>query len=646
MSNTNTPKGISVFTLPANPHPSARFRERFNAVAKELGLGLEWAADLKNPLAVDPDELRIAPEAWAKYGMKSGTAQKLFHETLVEDVKKILSEVERQRLEKVKASALANVRIPYRAPLDILTPVERKAVELFQAGVKPALDRIEQRQQNPNSPGIAAYLEHHGDYHSKMIFGRTHRDQCSGIAFMGDNACSVVPYFPDLPPINGMIARDISLEEFMNLGASLPANAEALRPTTVLEKDKAGHIRVTPLPLHPSFRQDHRALAGALRKIATLKVNGEGLDKSLRDQLTAWARFFETGLAAHEKTAVQATIDAGNGGGNLRVHLGPSESYWEDNTKFPYILQVGIRDPHLTRQISSGAEVFPAVEKSLDDIPNYRARPLSLRGGFADPIRHIMIGGFAETFPIVDPAGNNFPNYDYGTEGSNRFIWLDSLETNAKLITQRDLFDDPEPAKEGEIQATVEFVVGHESGHLIGPQRNHITPNGERMGARFGKHWGSADEPKSDLTAIETMRLLHQRGRLTEKNFKVTMRAIVKRLTGPGYRGKTMFAEGKLTDHLYGNVMLVGYYFKTGALSLVPVSGKNEAERKFHIDYTKMAAAAHELWRQIITFQAAGDLEGYLASGQEAVSHIPDEADRIILENNKNRVWFFIERHL
>ncbi|MBI2335450.1 MAG: hypothetical protein HYU97_01625 [Deltaproteobacteria bacterium] len=633
-------QGVSLFTIPSNPVSSNRFRERFNAVAKELKLGLEWVKDEKNPLAVDADELRVAAAAVTNYQLQSSIPSQ-FNPNLLRDVTLILRTVEEQRLAAVEASALYHRRVNYRAPLEQLSPVERRALELFALRVMPVLTRIEQRQHDPKAPEHGVWLALHGDYYSKILFQRFNKDNCAG-PYGGDKACSLVPFFPDSPPVNGMIDSRITPDEFRAMGAALPPKAEELRPTTVLTKGADHKIVATPLPLHPDYKQDHQLLAAVLEEIADLSVEGKNLDPSLRTQLQRWAMFFRTGLAADEAAAAQATIDAGEGGGMLRVHIGPSESYWEDNTKFPYLLQVGVRDVGLAAELEKGKEAFPALERLLNDIPHYQPRELSTRGGLADPLYHAIIGGFVWTFPSREPAGNNFPNYEgYGVEGSNRFIWLETISEIARSapVVMGGLLDEDFTrwdARKNIIQDTVD----HESGHLIGPLRSHVTPSGERMGALFGKHWGSADEPKADLTGPQRVRLEHRAGKISDAEARDLLRGTLFFHLGNRYKGKAAFGSGDLTDHYYGHMIQVGWYFKTGALTLI------EQKNRLHMDYKRMEDASHELWKKIIAFQAAGDLKGYLKFGAELVAAIPDKADQMILEANRGQRLIFIERHL
>ena len=633
-TKTAFPKAVALFTLPNNPEPSARFRQRFNAVAQELKIGLEWVRDEKDPLAVNADELKIAATDLKKYKSTQPTP-KIFNDALVTDVRKVLTEVERQRLKKVEESARFHKRVAYRAPLENLNRAERKAVELFQMEVKPPLNRIVQKQEDPSAPMLGAWLVHHGDYYSQILFGRFHRDVCAE-PFSSDMACSLAPFFPDLPAISGMMGPGVTLEKFLELGKTLSPSAEELRPTTLLEL-KDGKIIATPLPLHPQFREDHLELAAALEKIATLNVDGDALDPKLRDQLKKWALFFRTGKARDEAIAAQATIDAGEGGGMLRVHIGPSESYWADNTKFPYLLQVGIRNPKVMAEMSQGSDLFPELEASLAGIPSYTPRKLSTRGGFADPIYQAITGGFFETFSSREPLGNNFPNYEgYHAEGSNRFIVMEGMEETApqiKTILSRLLDEDVSSLENHHLTYG---TVDHESGHLLGPQRSHITPSGKKMGAVFGIHWGSADEPKADLTEVVKIRLALQKGRITEEEAVSCLKGYLGWSLSNRYKGKKAFPD--MTDHYFGHLLEVGYYFQTGALSLV--------HGKIHADWKKLLETGHDLWRKIIAFQAAGDLKGFLDFSRETVARIPDEADRIILEASKDMPMMFIERHL
>lgn len=608
------------------PHPSRRYRDRFNAVAGELELGLRWVTDQEHPNAVDAAELQL----------EDGTTPQQLTPELVKQIRRVLEEVETRRLAVVQESALHHRRVPYRAPLEYLRPVERQAVQLMHDEVKPALNRIEARQQDPRADQQGAWLSRHGDFYSRQLWQRFHHDQGAG-AQNFDPALSLLPFFPDQPPINGMLDPALTLEQFRARTASLPADAEELRPTTALD----ANFEPIPLPVHPDFRYDHLKLARALEKVANLEVEGESLPVALSSQLKHWARFFRTGRAEDEKAAVQSTIDAGEADGGLRIHLGPSESYWPDNTKFPYLLQVGVRDPELTARLKEWQHTFPALEQSLSDVPHYEPRPLNTRGGFADPMYQAVTGGFIETFFGREPRGSNFPNYNYGTEGSNRFINLETLPPivdHVQTVASRLLDEQLSQARLDRFLGDVAlFATGHESGHLIGPQRDHITPSGERMGAVFGEHWGSADEPKADLTSLEMVAMRYRAGEISRQELESVYRASLGFMLTL-YPGKAPFQEGKAHNHAFGYMIETGYYFQAGALSL---NGD-----RIRVDYDKMQTASHDLWKQLIALQAAGDREGFLALSQACVAAIPDPADQAIVRAQEGWREYFVERHL
>lgn len=629
------------FTLPENPQPSERYRTQFNKMAEAKKLGITWAKDVHNPLVVDADEIQLNTDAQRLYGIKQDVPAGFNNPLLAKDVRVILEAVETERLDRVEKSALVNKRRIYRGPLELLSPVEQKAVHLFADKVVPLVDEIESIQQDPHSPAHATYLAEYGDYYSKILFSRFHRDTCAGFdAF--DPTCSLLPFFQDHPPINGMIDARISMQQFKELGEKLPAHAEELRPSTVLTVDARGAVKSTPLPQYAPVREAHTKLAEALQEIAGLTEKGQRLNPILQDQLRAWAQFFVTGSAGDEKNAVQATIDAGEpNSGLLRVHVGPSESYWDDNTKFPYVLQVGIRDPQVMKSLQESGNVFAKLESVA--IPNYKPRQLSLRGGFADPMYHVVTAGFVKTFALCEPAGNNFPNYDYGTEGSNRFIWLDALATGGPNLHKgmEDLLDEDLSGVDI-VKSFIEFVVDHESGHLLGPQRNHVTPNGKRMGAVFGEHWGSADEPKSDLTEAEKVKILLEGKVITWPSAVTKLRPMVVSSLMKSRKNKEAFLAGKVRDHTFGTLMEAAYFFKAGAFTMVDTP----KGRRVHIDYQKALSSALELRKAIMTFQANGDLNGYLAFARDVVSTLPDEADQLINKVANQFPLTFIERHL
>lgn len=596
------------------PHPSARYRELFNQTARELQLDLQWTGDTRNANAIDPGELKV-----------EGQTPQSFSPQLKQTLQHVLQTLEDKRLAAVQESALFHRRIPFRGPLELLTPAERQAVERFTFEVKPLLDRIEARQHDPRADEQREWMSRHGDFYSNQCFQRTHRDE--GVGPPGQNElCSLMPFFPDHLPVNGMVDRTITLDEIQQL-----TDPEALRPTTLLKRDAEGAIYSTPMPTDPAFREDHQALAGALDRIAELD-----LEPALKTQCSAWARFFRTGTAQDERTAVQATIDAGDAPGLLRLHLGPSESYWPDNMKFPYELQVGVRDPDMMQDLKAWQANFPDMEASLADIPHYAPRQLDLRGGFADPLWMTTTGGFCQTFAAREPRGTNFPNYPYGTTGSNRFIPLDAyppILDYSRQVSEK-LLDVELPAPETDLWNEVLLATGHESGHLLGPQRDHVTPGGQHMGTVFGDHWGSADEPKADLTALEMASRGHSLTQDEKRDLYVANLQYMLTL----YPGKREFEADHLRDHRFGFMLQTGWFFQTGALSL--------QEGKLHVDFPKMEEAAHDLWRRIIACQAGGDLGGFLALSREAVAAIPEEADQTILQAQGGYREYFVEHHL
>jgi len=630
---------IPPFTLPENPQPSERYRKQFN----ENKVGIIWEKDTHNPLVVDADEIKLSDVAQKAYNTKEHVTA--FNSVLAKDIRGIMDAVEAKRLARVETSALFHKRIVYRGPIELLSPVEQKAAYLLDSKVAPLINHIESIQEDPNANAQASYMASYGDYYSKILYSRFMNDTCAGFdAYIIDPTCSLFPFFPDRSPINGMIASDISMADFKKLGQTLPANAEELRPTTVLSRDANGKIQSTPLPLYSPVKELHQKLAAALLEVAALQVDGQGLNSKVQDQLRKWAQFFTTGSAADEKAAMQATIDAGEvDGGLFRVHIGPSESYWDDNTKFPYVLQVGVRDPQSMQKLSAIAKLFPKLESSTQ-IPNYKPRNLSTRGGFADPMFHLTTAGFLRTFAITEPAGNNIPNYSYGTEGSNRLIWLDSLQsglTRSKEQLGLLLVDEKLP-EHNDFQVVIEYVVNHESGHLLGPQRSHITPNGQQMGAIFGAHWGDADEPKADLTNAVVTKMKIDAGDLTIETAKPMLRKIAGYSLLRYRKGKDAFLAGKLRDHTYGAVLEIAFFFKEGAMKLV----NTKKGQRIKIDYPKLLAAAIKLREAIMTFQANGDLAGYQKFGQDVVSAMPKLADKMIhglIDKNK---FTFVERHL
>ena len=612
------------------PFSSERYRRVFNQKAESMGFDFRWTRDSHDPNSIEPDELELGADRGC-----SGH----FDGQLSKNLKSVLEQVEKERLELLHKSASYHGHIDFRAPLELLTPVERQAVQILNDEVKPIINRIEARQHTPQADAQAAWMSKHGTPEAKELFQRFHRDQMAGPWYYDDNA-SLMPTFPEVEPINGMISRDISMQEFQDLAASLPPGSDEMRPTTMLDRQN-GEVKSHPLSQDPRFRADHLQLAQSMDKLAALKVEGQGLDPLVSSQLKAWGQYFRSGEAQDEARAVQATIDAGESSNLLRIHLGPSESYWADNVKFPYDLQVGVRDPKIQDEFKKWQTPFLELEQSLADVPNYQPRPLKTRGGFADPIYQAVTGGFVESFYAREVKGVNFPNYPYtGVEGSNRFLLLEAMNpvaAHAREIAGRLLDKVPDKLEETETM----YAGFHESGHLLGPQRSHITPGGIPMGLAFGQTWGSVEEPKADLTVSEMFSRRAQDGQLSEADKRTHLEAATNILLS-FYPGKQLYRDGKATEHYYGFLLQTGYYLQTGALQLVSTP---QGER-LHCDPDKIEKASHDLWKKLITFESLGQKDEFVAFGNSVIESIPDSVDSMILKAQGDYRPYFVDHHL
>lgn len=610
------------------PYSSSRYQRLFNQKAEELGYGFRWKSDSHDPNSIEPDELQIGASTLEN-----------FDPVISRQVRAVFESVEAERVALVRQSAAHNDRIPFRAPLEQLTPVERKAVDLIHDVVKPIINRIEARQNTPQADAQAAWMKKFGDADTEWMFTRFHRDQLAGPYFYEEKG-SLFPCFPDTPEINGMIAADISKAEFQKMASEVDGKSDQLRPSTVLFK-KDGQIQSSPLALDPRFKEDHLALATALDQIANLRLDGQTLDPKLRAQMSAWAQYCRTGDAQDEARAAQATIDAGEAQGMLRVHLGPSESYWSDNTKFPYLLQAGVSDKALKSELEDWKSTHARLEASLSDIPNYTPRPVKTRGGFADPVFMAVTGGYAESFYAREFKGLNFPNYPYpNVEGSNRFQIQESMAPvpdQARKMAARLLDKVPDKLDHFLNMSTI----FHESGHLLGPQRSHVTPSGTPMGVVFGSHWGWAEEPKADLTVAEMISSRAKEGKLSLGDKRDYMECVATEILSY-YSGKQGYKDGQATDHYYGFLLQIGYYLQTGAVTKV----QTPEGPRLHLDADKIETASTDLWRKLITFESLGQKEEFLAFGNAMIEAIPEDVDALIMASHGDTRPYFIQRRL
>ena len=65
-----------------------------------------------------------------------------------------------------------------------------------------------------------------------------------------------------------------------------------------------------------------------------------------------------------------------------------------------------------------------------------------------------------------------------------------------------------------------------------------------------------------------------------------------------------------------------------------------------HLDPDKIEQSSHDLWKKLITFEAAGAKDEFLKFGNSIIGAIPDDVDKMILESQGNARPYFIDRHL
>ena len=200
------------------PYSSQRYQRVFNRKAEELGLDLRWVQDTRDFNSIEPGELELA-------GDHSRPSQ--FSPLQEKNIRKVLQEVENDRQKMLEQSASLHEHLPFRGPFEQLRPVEQQAVRILYQRVKPLIDRVEARQHSPQAPAQAEWMSRFGEAPAQKLFERFHRDQMAGPLYYDERA-SLLPMFPEIEPINGMMDRSISLEEFQKLAASLPQDQHVL----------------------------------------------------------------------------------------------------------------------------------------------------------------------------------------------------------------------------------------------------------------------------------------------------------------------------------------------------------------------------------------------------------------------------------
>ena len=574
-------------------------------------------------------------------------------------------EKRRQTVAQAAMRQVSQLDSPTVDKLGLVNPAERKWLETISRAIVPLVTEIFDRQCWPDRPQeeyLARLDPRDAASRFHLIRIRTAVLPMLRPAFVPAGIreykkyASSLPWFPAGPTYNGMWPADMTPEELDYLRKNHPNDHEVFRPYTMVErlskeikariiKDgllkngkgqkvetiirglEGQEYRVVNICFHENYRPTLLKIAGHLRSSANIEVDGHALNPSFRNYLKTAAEAIEEGNFVKWLKA-----DLEQKEGNLFFTLFPHEGYWADNIKFPFIMEIGIRDIKAGKVANDHLDIAKQLKERVGRMQRelgFNETQVTDPGGTSeDSTEFIWIytaAGFIEAFPDGAPLGHDYPKVSYpGIRSHRNVVILDAnlavSQANMELVEK--LFG-PELARLYLPEITRDFAAWHEAQHsMIGNRPDTRMKDGRSLGETFGELWGFLAEPAADIGSLTAHNLLYKAGKRTENHYHGISLASVFRSVSRIYPKEVACSEDFIKEalHVAGTMLYLGFIFKEGN-TIVRFTEDNILE----IDFSRLTAAIEKLDQKLIEFGLTGNPETFKTFYRECVETIPDE---------------------
>lgn len=568
--------------------------------------------------------------------------------------------------------------------MGMANPAERAWLELVAARMQRLSLSIFGRQAHHDYSQFVEWMTLRGDTDSRFHFNRMRVVDPPPLEPVSDNIlrgafalaggqglapadyASVFPWYPAKPAFNGMLPADMTEEDKEFITKTYGPEHPIRLPWTVVEVADPWEItrygeegdtvtlarhcfaikwlvrgngkwyRVTNMAFHPAYCDFFGGIASLLdASMRRSAMTVDGLTHDLHPTFKKYVGVMAETMRSGEFVRL-LEADLAQNDGNLFLTFFPHEGYWPDGIKFPWMLEMGIRQPVAGDMPSEEAGIFKGLEERAvevarrNDLP-YTGREIDLseleKGSVLFwPYR---TGGFMRAFHR-EPLGHDYPKREYrGVKGHRTVILMDSTVATktASDIIVRELIE-----ASGETVLDLDDIVGfamwHERTHGTGARPDTPTKSGRTMSSVYRNFWGTIAEPLADAGAVLAIQKRFEAGLIDEgertRKFKAAiafqLRRFVKKETAAGpYLGHPE------APHIVGSNMLLGWWLKQGAISL------RDDFSSLVLNEGAIATSAGRFFDALTVFSLTDDLDGLRKFVIDAVNSVPDEFERRIL---------------
>jgi len=461
------------------------------------------------------------------------------------------------------------------------------------------LSQIYLRQLGVDNPALRMQIKENGTPIELAMFD-LHFGPCDGLepdyVFVEGSSC---------PPGAGFYPKDMTKAEFENWIEVHPEDREAFTSGyTVIRRSEDGGL--VAVPYHVEYKEFLEPAAKLMREAAALSEN-----ENLKTFLNLRAEAF---LTDDYFTSEMAWMDLN---GNIEIAIGPYEVYDDQifGYKTAYESFVTIKNPEESAALAKYKDFLRDMEKNLPVPESYK----NFSRGFESPIAvTYQVHGGGDNENGVQTIAFNLPNDERVREakGAKKVILNNVLGAKYDRILdpigQRVLVSD-----QAELTAKTWMsnnTLFHELSHSLGP--GTITVDGQEttVSAQLKDLYSGLEEGKADVMGAYNILYMMERGELNPDDRNAFLATYF-----TGKFRSMRFGTG--AAHAKGAAFQYNYYREVGAAKWLA------DEKRYELDFDKLAQAISDLTGKVIMIQGDGDydqakafLDKYLTLDEAAVT--------------------------
>lgn len=472
-------------------------------------------------------------------------------------------------------------RIEMDPDVSFLNAEEREVVNLLIQAAE-LMNPIYLRQRFARNPEIRAAIEAGGDAALLDMY-----DLHFG---PWDTLAENHPFYGNqpMPPGAGFYPADLTKAEFEAYLAAHPEQKDELTSGYTVVKRQGD--RLVAVPYSVEYKEWLEPAARLLDQAAARTSNA-----SLKRFLTLRAEAFRTNDYFESELAWMDLE-----GTPIEVVIGPYEVYTDTlyGTKTAYEAFITVKDPEESAALSKYKALLPDMERNLPVEERYK----NFNRPFTSPILVAdQVHGGGDNVPGVQTIAFNLPNDERVREqkGAKKVILANVLgaKYDRILAPMAQFVLVPEQARQVSKTYMSNETLFHELSHSLGPGTIQVNGRETTVNAELKEVYSASEEAKADVMGLYNILYMMDRGELPKSEREEALATYF-----AGIFRAVRFGIDEA--HGRGAALQYSYLKEKGAFEWVP------SQRRFRLDYDRLAAGVRDLTADLVRLQGNGDYAG------------------------------------